>query len=249
MWWAVALVFDRPRIVPAPPEVVSELLEIVAGQGPFGSSYTHLGATLFRLSVALGVSVVLGTALGILAGRVKVVFDLLDNLVWIFLSVPSVVWVFIFAVVFGVGNLVPIAALVAILAPMMLANVAEGAKSVPRDLYEMSRAFRADLSLRVGWLYIPYLLPYILGGARNAFALGMKMVLIAEVIGIPRGVGFLVLYWRDQVFMAPIVAWGVIFICMGLLFDYAVFGQLERRVAKWRDQVPGAVTARPEMAA
>ena len=177
---------------------------------------------------------VIGGGLGIVAGRSRTVYGLLENVIWIFLAIPSVVWVFVFAIAFGIGDTVPIAALSALLVPMVLTIVAEGARVVPNETIEMADAFKAGQRQRLIDIYLPHLVPYFTASARSAFALGMKVVLVAEVIGLPTGVGFLVLYSRDQVFMSPIVAWGIVFIIIGLLVDRAVFANLEARASRWQ---------------
>jgi len=40
--------------------------------------------------------------------------------------------------------------------------------------------------------------------------LSVKVMLVAEVVGLSSGMGFMVKYWYDSLFVAPIVAWGLI---------------------------------------
>jgi ABC-type nitrate/sulfonate/bicarbonate transport system permease component len=247
IWWILAMALqDRARIFSSPSAVVEQLWLLALGQTPLGSAYGHLGATLGRLVAAFVLSMAIGGLLGIAAGRIKDVFDLLDNVVWIFLAVPSIVWVFIFAVAMGRTNAVPIAALSALMIPIALINVAEGAKAFPAELLEMSRAFGVGARQRVVDLYLPYLVPYFLAAARITFALGIKVVIIAEVVALTRGVGYLVLYWRDAVQMAPIVAWGVVLVVIGIVADYGIFAPIERRVAKWRAGSMSAISVEVE---
>jgi ABC-type nitrate/sulfonate/bicarbonate transport system permease component len=207
---------------------------IARGEGVLGSTYLHIGATMFRLAAAFLISLVVGTTLGVIAGRVPLVFDFVDNLIWVFMAVPSVVWVFIFAVALGISQTVPIAAVSALLTPMVLVHVAEGAKSVPTDIDTMARSYKAGRWQRLRDIYIPFLVPYIISSARVAFALGIKLIVIAEVVGLSTGIGYEVKYWFDTLRMGPIVAWGLVMIAIGLVIDYTVFGPLERRASAWK---------------
>jgi NitT/TauT family transport system permease protein len=234
IWWALTtFVLDRPRLYPTPGLVLEELVRIVSGETPLGSSYGHAAATLYRLAVAFVLAFVIGTLGGIVAGRRKGVFDFLNNLIWIAMAVPSIVWVFIFVIALGIRDSVPIIALTVLLAPPTLIAVAEGAKSVSADMVEMAKSFKVSGWQRLTGLYIPSTVPYMAASARVTFALGIKIVIIAEVIGLPSGIGLLLKYWFDSLFMAPVVAWGIILIIVGLIGDYAVFGPLERRAARW----------------
>lgn len=236
VWWIAALMLGRPRVYPTPDLVLGQLFEIAAGNGELGSAYLHIAATLARLFAAFVLSLVVGTMVGIVAGRVRTIFSLVENMVWIFMAVPSIVWVFIFAVAFGISNFVPVAAVAALLTPMVLVNVAEGAKSVPAELVEMSSSYKVTRWQRLTSVYLPYLVPYIVSSARTAFGLGVKLVVVAEVVGLATGVGYEIQYWYDRLFMAPIVAWGIVMILVGLVVDYGVFGPLERRVSRWKGQ-------------
>src|SRR5690606_34854946 len=159
----------------------------------------------------------IGTLLGIVAGRSKLAFDFFDNIVWIFLAVPSVVWVFIFVVALGISEFVPIAAVSALLIPNVMVNVAEGAKSVPTELVSMAYSYKSVRWQRLVDVYLPFLVPYIVSSARVAFASGVKLIVIAEVVGQSSGIGYELKYWFDKLFLAPIVAWGFVLIAVGLI--------------------------------
>jgi NitT/TauT family transport system permease protein len=234
IWWVITASLDRARVYPTPDIIWDEIVVILGGSGETGSTYDHILATLYRLVAAFAVSFVLGTTIGILAGRVKLVFSLVENLVWVFMAVPSVVWVFLFAVAIGITDVVPIAAVSALLTPMIIVGVAEGAKSIPRDILEMAESYKATTRQRVKDIYLPFLVPYLASSARTAFALGVKIIVVAEVIGLEHGVGFEIKYWYGRLFMGPIVAWGIVMIVIGIVVDYGIFGPIERRVSRWK---------------
>jgi NitT/TauT family transport system permease protein len=234
IWWIVTASLDRARVYPTPDLIFNNLVTILEGSGETGSTYDHVLATLYRLTAAFALSFVVGTAIGILAGRVKLVFSLVENLVWVFMAVPSVVWVFLFAVAMGITDIVPIAAVSALLTPMIIVGVAEGAKSIPADVLEMAESYKATTRQRVRDIYLPFLVPYLASSARTAFALGIKLIVVAEVIGLDNGIGFEIKYWYGRLFMGPIVAWGIVMIVIGLVVDYGIFGPIERRVSRWK---------------
>lgn len=243
-WWLLTAILDRPRIFPAPATIWTELLQILAGGGELGNSYGHIAATMTRLGVAFVAALVIGTLLGVMAGRIRAVFSMLENLVWICMAVPSIVWVFIFAVTFGLSEAVPITAVAALLTPGVIINVAEGSKSIPSDILQMADSYKAGTRQRLVDVYLPFLVPYVASSARVAFALGIKLIVVAEVIGTPNGVGFEVKYWYDQLVMAPMIAWGIVMITIGVIVDHGLFGTIERRVGRWKDSGRGSAARR-----
>ena len=241
VWWALTtFMFDRPRIYPPPLDVWDEVVRILSGDGPLGSTYAHAGATLYRLAVSFVLAFVLGTLGGIAAGRQKWFFDFTDNLVWIAMTVPSVVWVFIFVIAIGIPNVVPILALIVLLTPPVFIAVAEGAKAVPQQLTTMARSYHVGPWQRLTGVYLPSVIPYMAGSARVTFALGIKIVIIAEVVGLPTGIGLLIKYWSDTLYMAPVVAWGLLLTAGGVAIDLLVFKPIERRATRY---VTGSATA------
>ena len=229
-WWVTNFVLVQPRLYPTPLAVGQELVRILSGDGPLGSTWVHAGSTFMRLCVAWAIAFFVGTFIGVIAGRQRFVFDFFANPVWIAMAVPSVVWVFIFLVLFGIDNIVPISALVMLLSAPVFLGTAEGVRDVPADLVEMCRSYHVGPWQRLTHFYLPCIAPYMVANARVSFALGIRIVLIAEVIGLPNGIGILVAYWSDTLFMAPIVAWGIILMAAGMAIDHLVFGPLQRRI-------------------
>lgn len=235
VWWIVAVVMDTPRLYPTPLMVAEKLAGIIAGKSELGaSSYLHIAATFYRFFVAFVISFVSGAIIGLIIGRNKVLFDLFDNVGWIFFSVPAVLWAFVLVVALGITDAVPILVLMALLVPKVAILIAEGAKATPADILEMANSFKATTWQKVKDVFIPHLVPYLVASARVSFSIGVKIIIVAEVIGLTTGIGFMVKYWFDKVFVAPIVAWGIVLVCLALIAEYTLFGRLEQRVTKWR---------------
>lgn len=233
IWWAITrYVLVQPRIYPPPLDVAEAMIRIFSGEGPLGSTYIHAGATFARLLVAWSIAFVLGTLIGVLAGRKRWVFDFFANPVWIAMAVPSVVWVFIFLVLFGIDDIVPVSALVLLLGAPVFLGTAEGIRAVPADLIEMCDSYKVGSWQRLWHFYLPCIAPYMVANARVSFAFGIRIVIIAEVVGLPNGVGILVAYWSDTLFLAPLVAWGLILMAVGMIIDHLVFEPLQRRIRR-----------------
>ncbi|MDP2931302.1 MAG: ABC transporter permease subunit [Chloroflexota bacterium] len=236
VWWVVAVVMHVPRLYPTPVTVFNEFIGILGGKAPVGaaSSYVHIGATLYRLFIAFLLSFAIGVVIGLIVGRNKLLFNLFDNIGWIFLSVPAILWSFIFVVALGLTEVVPVVVLMSQLAPQVALLTAEGAKATPADILEMSASYKATTWQKVKDVFLPHLIPYLVASARTSFSLGAKLVVIAEIVGFSTGIGVMIKYWDDKVQVAPLVAWGLVLIVVANAVEYAVFATLERRVAKWR---------------
>jgi NitT/TauT family transport system permease protein len=234
--WQVAtsVWLTQERLFPPPDVVAQEVWTILKGEGPINSTYVDAAATLRRIVIAFSLAFVIGSTLGVLAGRNRLVFDFLSNPMWVAMAVPSVVWAFIFVVIFGTGDIVPVLALIALLIPNVTITVAEGTKALSRELGEMAASYGTTPIQRVREVYLPQLVPYLFSSARVSFSLAIKVAVVAEVIGLEEGIGYELDYWYTQTVLAPIAAWGLILVAFGLAVDQLVFGPLERRVGRWR---------------
>lgn len=237
LFWHVATTrfYVAPRIYPQPLDVWDEVLGILSGQSAaVGTSYEHAVATGQRVLSAFIIAMSLGTLAGVAMGRSKFLFDVLDGLLWVFLSIPSIIWAFILVVTIGIREVVPILALLGILLPVVAIQVAEGTKSLPAGIQELANSYKVFGFERLQHVYIPFLIPFIASSARVAFALGIRIIVVAEVVGLSRGVGFEMNYWYATVEMAPLVAWSILLATVGLVIDFTVFSPIERRATVWR---------------
>lgn len=229
VWWGVTeFWFTQRRLYPAPLDVAGELLRILSNEGPLGSPYVHAAATFSRLLIAWSGGFIIATLLGVLAGRRRWFFDFCSNPIWIAMAVPSVVWVYIFLVLFGIQNFVPIMALMLLLGAPVFLGTAEGVRAISPELLEMCDSYKVGGWQRLWHFYLPSIAPYMVANARVSFAFGIRIVIIAEVIGLPNGIGILASYWSDSLFMAPLIAWGIILMLVGVAVDHLVFAPLQR---------------------
>lgn len=244
--WQIATTYwlTHARLFPSPATVAQEVVNILKGEGPVNSTYVDAAATFRRIITAFVLSFVIGASLGVLAGRKAAVFHFVSTPMWVSMAVPSVVWAFIFVVMLGTGDIVPVAALMALLIPNVLITVAEGTKALSKELGEMAVSFGTSTWQRVREVYLPQLTPYLFSSARVSFGLAMKVAVVAEVIGLEEGIGYELDYWYTQTVLAPIVAWGLVLVAIGLAVDHLVFSPLERRVSRWRPSAGGSTRAR-----
>lgn len=235
LWWAISVLFNKPRVFPSPILVGEKLLSLVQGESEVGpSSYSHLWSTLSRLFIASTLAFSIGSTVGILMGRILRIFNFFENLAWIFICVPAIVWSYILVVTFGTTDITAIGVVMALVTPKVALNVSEGSKAIPQDLIEMADSFRATLFQKIKDIYLPYLIPYLFGGARIGFSIGLKVIIVAELVGLGNGIGYMIDYWWDEFFLAPILAWALFLILTGLAIEYGFFGILERKLKKWQ---------------
>lgn len=234
IWSILAIIINRPRILPSPFLVGEKLFSLILGKSVFGSSYVHLGMTLYRLFVGFAIAFFVGSIFGILMGRVRRIYDLLENVAWIFICVPAVIWAFILLIILGISDFTAMGVTIALIAPKVMLNVSEGAKSFPDELLEMASSYRATTWMKIRDLFIPFLLPYFFSSARIGFTTGLQVVIVAELVGINSGIGYMIDYWWREFFLGPILAWALFLILTGIIIEFGIFRTLEKKSESWK---------------
>lgn len=199
-----------------------------------GYLWSDLAVTCTRLvaaaSLGFALSLVIGLALG-LSPNVGRFFGL-----WVTIaaSLPALVYLVGCYLVIGVSDTAAIVAVALIVTPSTTVTVWDGVRTADPALREMSRAFDADRSLVLRRVIIPQALPWIFAAGRGCWSLSWRIMVFAELIARPDGVGYRIQYWFNLANMSRVMASAVPFVGFIVLVDVVVFRSLEARLARWR---------------
>jgi NitT/TauT family transport system permease protein len=231
VWKGVSLFF-LPVFLPGPVDLLDRMGEIYGDP----ASYVVIGETLARIFEGFVVSMVVGTAVGLVMGLKRDVEIFFDSWIMVLLTFPAVCWAFLSVLWFGLTSAASTVTIVLIVVPFVVMNVWEGTKAIETDLVEMGRVYQADRSLLLRKVLIPQLMPYIFSSLRIALSLSWKIALVAEAFGGGNGVGQKLIYWFQDTRVDMMLAWGVSFMIVMVLIDLLVFRLWARRTFAWRPQ-------------
>ncbi|MGC2201352.1 MAG: ABC transporter permease, partial [Stellaceae bacterium] len=121
--------------------------------------------------------------------------------------------------------------------PVIL-NTFAGVRGIDANLFRASRSLGAtELELFKG-IVLPGSLPHIFTGVRLAWGISLIVVIAAEMVGAPSGLGYMVLD-AQQTFRTERVFAGIIVIgLVGVLTDLG-FRLLRRRMMPWYRETEG----------
>ena len=230
-WQALSLFFP-PVIFPGPWVLLERMVAIYSDP----ASYAVVGQTLRRIFEGFAISMLAGTAFGILMGLKRDVELFFDTWIMVLLTVPAVCWAFLSVLWFGISEAAPILTIALIVFPFVVMNIWEGTKAMDKDLMEMGSVYRANRSLMFRKVIIPQLMPYIFSSLRIALSLSWKIALVAEAFGAGSGIGQELINWFQDTRVDMMLAWGVSFMIVMVLIDLLAFRLWARRVFAWRPQ-------------
>lgn len=231
-WWGLSILRADPQILPAPPAVLAEIwAEAVSGR-----LAQHVAATLFRVTIAFGLSMALGITLGIILGRNPGLNQWLNPWVIILLNLPALVVIALCYLWIGLNETAAIAAVTLNKTAMVLVTLREGTRAMNPALADMAQVYRVSAWTRLRHIILPQLAPYLASATRNGLAIIWKIVLVVEFLGRSSGVGFQI-HLKFQLFdITGVLAYALSFTALMLVIDYGIVQPFERRAARWRDQ-------------
>jgi NitT/TauT family transport system permease protein len=220
-----------PALMPTLPKVWNTLI----GSLMDGTMIVHAASTLYRVLVGLGLAVVVGLPLGILMARWKPIEHFFMPLVSALMPIPSLAWVPVFILWFGLGNTVAILIVFyAALFPMLL-NTWSGVRAVNPIWLRAAGAMGANERALFWKVIVPGASPFIITGLRQAFLRAWIAVIGAEFLAASDfGLGW-VIFDAKEFLNAPLMLASLIVIgTIGFAFERLVFGSIEKAtVLRW----------------
>jgi NitT/TauT family transport system permease protein len=195
----------------------------------------HALATMYRVLFGLSLAVAVALPLGILMGRQRAVEHFFLPLASALMPIPSLAWVPLFILWFGLGNVVAVLIVFyAALFPLLL-NAWAGVRAVNPLWLRAAGAMGADERSLFWKVIIPGASPFIITGLRQAFLRAWIAVVGAEMLAASDwGLGWVIFdakeFLNADVMLASLAVIG----CIGFAFERLVFGSLERAtVLRW----------------
>jgi NitT/TauT family transport system permease protein len=227
-WWAIAR--ELPEfILPGPIAVARRLAEFFVTP----DFLWNLFASTWRVLVSIALALMIGGGLAFVAHDVPWLETVVDQRIKPVLnSFPSIGWAILAAIWFEPGDFSVIFVEVAILIPFCLINIAEGLRNADADLMEMGMSFTRNRGRMLWRLRLPLLVPYGLSATRIAYGIAWKIALVAELLGAPSGLGYLMLRAQTAADSTTFLATCFAIVLIFVAGERLVIVPIERRFAQ-----------------
>ena len=229
-WWVIAWLAHSPLRLPGPWPVAGFAWQ----QTINGDLLAEVGITLARVAAAFVLSMIAGTALGMIAGRSRAVDEIIDPWLLVWLNLPVLLVVVLVYIWVGLNDVAAVLAVSLAKIPTVAVTVREGARALDPGFDELAAAF--TLPRLRNWRYVvaPQMAPYLVAAARGGLSVTWKIVLIVELLGRPNGVGFEMNLLFQSFDVTGILAYGLVFGLIMLALEALLMQPLERRASAWR---------------
>ncbi len=218
-------------LAPPLPSVARTLLAMLAD----GTMPRHALVTLYRVLLGFGLAAAVGLPLGILMGRFRPVEHFFVPLISVLMPIPSLAWVPVFILWFGLGNTATVLIVFYAATFPMTFNTWTGVRSVNPLWLRAAGAMGAEGRALFWKVIVPGASPFIITGLRQAFVRAWIAVVGGEMIAASAwGLGWVIFdakeFLNTDVILASLAVIGLI----GFGFERLVFGAMERgTVQRW----------------
>ncbi len=189
--WEIAVRLFMPDYVATPLGILAVFPHVVAG-APFLAA---LAQTMAAVAEGVLIAIVLGTALGLVIGRSVLAERALLYYVNAFYAMPILVMLPLFSLWFGYTSAARLATIVFSAIFSIVLNVADGARSMPKEYIETARSFRSGRFRELFEVVLPAAMPYVLAGLRLASGRALIGAVVAEFFTAIGGLGYFILFY------------------------------------------------------
>ena len=210
--------------------VVVEFYYLTAS-GVLGDNFL---ASLVRVLVGFCAGSIAGITMGIIMGWSQGINKTLHPIISLFYPIPALGWLPLLMLWIGINEMLPITIVFICSFFPVLYNTVTGIRNVNKDYIQAARTLGASEARILATVVMPLALPNIFTGLRLEAGMAWRVIIAAEMVAIPTGIGALLMKAESLIRMDIIIVCLVVLAVMCLAFE-KFFGYLEDKMtAKWR---------------
>ena len=176
--------------------------------------------TLAMISTATLTAIIVGIPTGIMMAKSNRVQTFFNPVLDVMQTMPSFVYLIPVIMLFGIGKLPGIIAVIIYAVPPIIRLTNLGIRLVDKEVLEASDAFGASNWKRLTNVQLPLALPTIMAGVNQTIMMALAMVVVAALVGAP-GLGKPVLQAINGQFLFMGVSAGMAIVILAIIIDRA----------------------------
>ncbi len=232
IWEVVARLNLTPGQFFFPPfSVVVQEFYYLTASGVLGDNFL---SSLVRVLIGFCAGSIAGIAVGIIMGWRDFVHKALNPIISLLYPIPALGWLPLLMLWLGIGEALPITIIFICSFFPVLYNTVTGIRSVDKDYIRVARTLGASDVKVLTTVVMPLALPNIFTGLRLEAGMAWRVIIAAEMVAIPTGIGALMMRAESLIRIDIIIVCLIVLAVMCLSFE-KFFEYLEAKLTtKWR---------------
>ncbi len=226
LWAAAAALLARP-ILPGPLTTAQKMLEILPGK-----LSPHLMYSLGRVLLGMGISALLGAALGYLMGSSSRWDRLLSPVLYFTYPIPKVALLPVVMLLCGLGLLSKTLMIVLITVFQIILTVRDAVQALPAEPFDLMKTLGAGRLQLFSEVVFPASLPALLTALRLALGTAISVLFFTETYGTSYGLGYFIMdAWLRMNY--PEMYAGILLLSLTGFLLFCLLDVLERICCRW----------------
>jgi len=216
LWWILAETrYKLTGIIPTPVDT----LRIIGEEMQKDSFRRAILSTLERSLISFLISFIIACAFATLARFKRFIGNMLNPFIVLCRSMPTMAIILILLLAVR-SDMLPTVVAFLVVFPLCYENMRTAISETDEKLITMAKVFKIPKWRQVTGIYIPAMLPFVFSSIIAGFGLNIKVVISAEVMGLPSmSIGYLILSARQGFHFGVSFAWLVIAVILSLICE------------------------------
>lgn len=215
VWQMLAALIQNDILIPYPSAVLTAFLSLFLKS----EFYWSVAGTVLRILKGFMISLAAALACSILAEESRTFRLLFEPVQIILKTVPNVSYIIIALIWLGAEGAVSTVSFM-ILFPVFFSSFMHSFESEPICQKDAEAIYEEDFLTRLRVKVLPQMLPEILSTGRTAASLGLKVGVMAEILGQVRvGIGKQLYLSKIYLDTTRLLAWTAVIILVSVVFD------------------------------
>jgi NitT/TauT family transport system permease protein len=195
---------------------------------------TNFLSSLSRVLIGFCAGSIAGVAFGIIMGWRDTINKVLNPIVSLIYPIPALGWLPLLMLWIGINEMLPITIIFICSFFPVLYNTVTGIRNVDRDYIQVARTLGASDVKILATVVMPLALPNIFTGLRLEAGMAWRVIIAAEMVAIPTGIGALMMKAESLIRIDIIIVCLIVLSVMCLAFE-KFFAYLEAKITtKWK---------------
>jgi NitT/TauT family transport system permease protein len=232
LWQAIVWSGWRPEyVLPGPATVLAELWNRVVD----GTLLTAASITLRRAVTGYALAVLVGTVIGSLVSRIRILRTATGSLITGLQTMPSIAWFPLAIVLFKLSESAIMFVIVLGAAPAIANGLITGTDHIPPLMLRAGRVLGARRLALYRHVILPASLPGFVAGLKQGWSFAWRSLMAGEllvVIARKQSIGVQLQVSRDLADYPGLMATMLVILIIGIVVDSLIFGTIDRAIRK-----------------
>lgn len=224
VWWSVTRAgLLSEGVLPAPAAVLDTLIAHVTS----GDIPRAVLASLQRMALGYGLSIIVGMAVGTLIATSRWADDTIGGIVLGIQSLPSITWLPLAVLWFGRDERAIVFVVLMGSAFSIATSARAGILGIPPLLTRAAGTLGASRWQAYAYVVLPGMLPAMVQGMKQGWSFAWRALMAGELLFVTAGLGRLLSAGRDSNDTSLMFAMMAVIIVVGVSVDRLIFGRAE----------------------